>query len=97
MEDRSFCGYNEVVLSADIYAAALPHVIEAFFYPTNGVVHHCHCLQQGECVASSRSVDLWRPASQPAVCWLTRCYTVEPMGVRGLAIRRPLQRVTVIT
>ena len=39
-EDRSGCRYNEVVLNGDAYAQRLPRVIEAFFFPENGPVHH---------------------------------------------------------
>ena len=40
--DRSFCRYNEVVVSAAVYTSALPNVIEAFFIPINGDVVHRH-------------------------------------------------------
>ena len=40
VEDRSGCRYNEVVLDGDKYASQLPHVIEAFFFPEHGPVHH---------------------------------------------------------
>ena len=36
-EDRSGCGYNEVLLDADVWRNNLPGAIEAFFYPVNGV------------------------------------------------------------
>jgi hypothetical protein len=39
-EDRSGCRYNELVLDGERYAARLPFVIEAIFFPVNGVVHH---------------------------------------------------------
>jgi hypothetical protein len=32
--------YNELVLQGDVYSTHLPHVIEAFFFPENGDVHH---------------------------------------------------------
>ena len=38
--DRSNCRYNELVLSGAVYTSALPAVIQAFFYPVNGPVHH---------------------------------------------------------
>ena len=39
VRSRSGCRYNEVVLDGDKWAARLPHIIEAFFVPVNGVVN----------------------------------------------------------
>ena len=40
VDDRSNCRYNEVVLKSDVYAAQLPGVVEAVFFPEHGPVHH---------------------------------------------------------
>jgi hypothetical protein len=38
--DRSGCQYNELVLNGHAYVNRLPHAVEAWFWPTNGPVHH---------------------------------------------------------
>lgn len=38
INDRSGCQYNELIMNADVWRENMPQVIEAFFYPVNGVV-----------------------------------------------------------
>ena len=44
-------GYNEVVLSFDVWRAQLPNTIEAVFYPTSG-----RCVGYDDCEGRTRRV-----------------------------------------
>ena len=52
--DRSGCGYNEVVLVGKHYKKMLPHVVEAFFYPSGDeFIHHA----EGDAPRARRARD----------------------------------------